>query len=261
MSMSTPQGKKRPANVITTGDKPTPRSTGSPSKSGGGSKPTGSGKPGGRSGFKVEPVRVNQKKSWGPIALWGAVAVAVALIVGYAAYAVYNNGITWQERAAGIKGIVNYNKTAPGDLTRNHKAGPLTFKQSPPVGGDHNPVWMRCLGDVYNAPIPKEHAVHSLEHGAIWITYRPDLPAAQVKILADKVHKVGDFIFMSPYPGLDRPISLQSWGYQLKLDNANDSRIDAFIKALRIVNAPEQGVTCSSQGITEPGTTPFDISQ
>ena len=38
---------------------------------------------------------------------------------------------------------------------------------------------------------------------------------------------------MSPYPGLDAPISLQAWGYQLKVDNADDPRIDDFIKALR----------------------------
>ena len=40
-------------------------------------------------------------------------------------------------------------------------------------------------------------------------------------------------MLMSPYPGLDAPISLQAWGYQLKVDNADDGRIDEFINALR----------------------------
>ena len=66
---------------------------------------------------------------------------------------------------------------------------------------------------------------------------------------------------MSPYPGLDKPISLQAWGYQLKVDNADDSRIDDFISALR-VNASIEGPTIScSQGITATGTTPRDIPQ
>ena len=39
---------------------------------------------------------------------------------------------------------------------------------------------------------------------------------------------------MSPVDDLDKPISLQAWGYQLKVDNADDARIDEFIKALRM---------------------------
>ena len=59
---------------------------------------------------------------------------------------------------------------------------------------------------------------------------------------------------MSPFAGLDKPISLQAWGYQLKVDNADDGRIDEFISALR-QNAPsEPGATCTG-GITATGTT------
>ena len=58
---------------------------------------------------------------------------------------------------------------------------------NPPVGGAHNPTWQNCMGDVYAAPIANEHAVHSLEHGAVWITYQPGLPADQV----DKLQQQG----------------------------------------------------------------------
>ena len=46
---------------------------------------------------------------------------------------------------------------------------------------------------------------------------------------------------MSPFAGLDKPISLQAWGYQLKVDNASDGRIDEFIKALRVNATIEPG--------------------
>jgi hypothetical protein len=62
---------------------------------------------------------------------------------------------------------------------------------------------------------------------------------------------------MSPYPGLDAPVSLQAWGYQLKLGAATDPRIDQFITALRIKAAPEPGAACSG-GVTATGTTPHD---
>src|ERR1051325_4821995 len=62
-----------------------------------------------------------------------------------------------------------------------HLAGKIDYQESPPVGGAHNVVWQNC--GIYSTPIHNEHAVHSLEHGAVWITYRPDLPADQVEIL------------------------------------------------------------------------------
>jgi hypothetical protein len=134
----------------------------------------------------------------------------------------------------------------------------VTYKTSPAVGGNHNIDWQNCMGDIYDAPIAQEHAVHSLEHGTVWITYRPGLPQAQIDTLAGKV-RGREKMMMSPYEGLDAPISLQAWGYQLKVDNADDERIDEFIKIMR-VNASIEGPNAScAQGITVTGTTPRDL--
>ena len=222
----------------------------------GGRGPAGKG-----SGRKpVKPVNINQSRNWGPIALFSVIILLVVGIIGFGAYEVYQNGRSWEDRAAAINGIKNYRKDDPKILTYNHKPGKQTYAVLPPVGGDHNPNWQRCLGDVYDAPIANEHAVHSLEHGAVWITYRPDLPAAEVDTLAKKV-RGHDFTLMSPFPGLDKPISVQTWGYQLKVDKASDPRIDQFIKALREVSAREPNTPCSSGAyITATGTTPHDIA-
>ena len=156
----------------------------------------------------------------------------------------------WEEQAAGIEGIISY-RDQPSLLEPGHTEQPVTYQMDPPVGGMHHPIWQNCNGDVYTAPIRNEHAVHSLEHGAVWITYQPDLPADQVAALAERVTGT-EKMLMSPYPGLDAPISLQAWGYQLKVDDAGDERIDAFIQALR-VNASIEGPTvrCDS-GISAP---------
>ena len=101
------------------------------------------------------------------------------------------------------------------------------------------------MGDVYAEPIANEHAVHSLEHGAVWVTYKQGLAADQVAKLQTKVEGK-DYMLMSPVAGLDKNVSLQAWGYQLKVDNADDTRIDEFIKDLRVNASMEPGAACSS---------------
>ena len=71
-------------------------------------------------------------------------------------------------------------QTSPAE--QGHIDGPVNYPQVPPVGGLHNPIWQAC--GFYDQPIQNEKAVHSLEHGGIWITHRPDLPAAEIATLA-----------------------------------------------------------------------------
>jgi len=281
MSVSTP-GENRQVNVVKSG-----KSTATGSKPAGGTKtgsrPSGTGPRPGAGGGKgrkpITPVKVTQQRSWGPIALLTAVILVAVGIVGFGAFFIVKDmratsaaeakqkaedalekkeaGTPWTERAAAIQGIVNYTAQKPAWLTNTHKAGKLSYAVSPPVGGDHNPTWQNCMGDVYKAPIANEHAVHSLEHGAVWITYDSKLDSKQVAKLAERVTG-REYMLMSPVDNLGSPISLQAWGYQLKVDNADDSRIDAFIRALRKNDSQEQGAACSG-GITRTGTTPYDM--
>ena len=49
----------------------------------------------------------------------------------------------------------------------------VAYRYSPPIGGRHDAVWATCTGVVYPRALRNENAVHALEHGAVWITYRP----------------------------------------------------------------------------------------
>ncbi|MFI6822117.1 DUF3105 domain-containing protein [Micromonospora sp. NPDC050187] len=265
MSISTPGGDQRRPSVVSTGKKPAAGRPASGGKTAGakaaGGKP-GAARPGG--GGKgprkpITPVKVSQGRSWGPIALFVAVGVLAAAIIGYGGWAAFKGSKPWEERAAAIDGISNFRESDP-ELVKagNHQTGSIQYTVLPPVAGPHNAAWQNCQGDVYDAQISNEHAVHSLEHGAIWITYRPDLPAAQVEKLAERV-RGQEKMMLSPFQGLDKPISLQAWGFQLKVDNADDSRIDEFIKTLRI-NASVEGPNANcGQGVTATGTAPRDL--
>ncbi|WP_194922430.1 DUF3105 domain-containing protein, partial [Catenulispora rubra] len=64
------------------------------------------------------------------------------------------------QASANIAGVKSFS-----GLSRNHVTTPVTYPQTPPVGGDHAPVWLNC--GVYTAPVANENAVHAMEHGAV----------------------------------------------------------------------------------------------
>lgn len=150
-----------------------------------------------------------------------------------------------QDPSTAIEGVAIQEYPAALHIGRTQR---VAYDQSPPYGGPHDAVWATCTGIVYPKAIRTENAVHSLEHGAIWITYNPDdLDADQVASLAARVDGETQMM-MSPYPGMNSPLSLQSWGHKLELDSVDDERIGQFISALRLnrFTYPEIGASCAS---------------
>ncbi|GIG38377.1 DUF3105 domain-containing protein [Cellulomonas phragmiteti] len=148
------------------------------------------------------------------------------------------------QAAAEIEGVESFE-----DLSFDHVSTEVDYPQTPPVGGEHNAVWQNC--GVYSDPVVDEHAVHSLEHGAVWITYDPELPADQVATL--RAFAEGQpYVLVSPYPGVPSPVVASAWGYQLQLDDADDERLPVFLrKYLLNPELPEAGALCSN-GVGTP---------
>jgi hypothetical protein len=110
----------------------------------------------------------------------------------------------------------------------DHVTGPIEYKQVPPAGGPHNPVWYDC--GAYSTPVQNENAVHDLEHGTVWITYRPDLSSADVASLQTKLESLKSGKWMlSPYPDLPAPVVVTVWNAQLDLKGADDPRLQPFL--------------------------------
>jgi hypothetical protein len=195
---------------------------------------------------RTPPPPVKKPFPWGVAAMSSVIGV---LLIGILVYAFTNQGAGFQDPLAKAdKQVAGVQKF--GNLDRNHVQTNVTYPQSPPVGGKHNPVWQTCA--IYTTPIANEHAVHSLEHGAVWITYRPDLPVSQLTALKAKVQD-NPYRLLSPYPGLKKAISLQAWGRQIFVDKASDPKVDKFLNAYtQGPQAPEQGSSCSN-GTSDPG--------
>ncbi len=185
-----------------------------------------------RQGRSAPPARRNNLP-------WIITAVVVLAILGFVLFRALQ-----RESAGNIEGLVVF--PAPA---REHTTAPQTYAEQPPVGGVHWASWQNC--GVYSAPIQNEYGVHSMEHGAVWITYNPDLPADQIAAL-QQIAQQRAYVVMSPYPGLSSPIALSAWGLQLKVDNVSDERINQFIAAYEQgPQTPEPGAACSG-GISTP---------
>jgi hypothetical protein len=129
-------------------------------------------------------------------------------------------------------------------LAQTHLDTPIEYPQTPPVGGPHNPAWQNC--QYYDTAVPNERAVHSLEHGAVWITYAPDTSQADRDVLK-ALAATGDHILVSEFPGLPSPIVATAWGKQLQLPSVSDPRLKQFVDFfLGGSQTPEPGASCSN---------------
>lgn len=130
------------------------------------------------------------------------------------------------------------------EVTEGHTPETVAYDPTPPAGGEHDAVPQTC--GFYSTPIRSENAVHSLEHGAVWITYRPDLASDQVDRLRALAEDEGK-VLVSPYEDLPAPVVVSSWGRQLLLDSAEDDRLGQFVQRFRN-DAPEPGAACVGVG-------------
>ena len=182
-----------------------------------------------------QPAQESSNK-WRPLLIWGGLIVGVLLL----AYLLFLN----LRGPEAIRDLVTFSRQS-----RQHVAGEIPVADLPPAGGEHANIWQNC--GIYDEPIKAENAMHSLEHGAVWITYQPDLPDEDVASLRDMV-RGESHLLLSPYPGLKSPIVLTAWQVQLELSSVDDDRIPEFIDRYQQGSTtPERGATCSN-GIGTP---------
>lgn len=116
-------------------------------------------------------------------------------------------------------------------LSRDHIKEGISYQgynSNPPTSGPHyeNPA----LAKFYNQELPDEQIVHNLEHGQIWIAYRPDLAQEIIK----KLKKFsGKNVIITPRSKNDTDIALVAWGildkFNIENGTLNSQRIKDFI--------------------------------
>lgn len=128
-------------------------------------------------------------------------------------------------------------------LSADHVDYDVQYSTEPPAGGPHFGVWQNC--GFYEVDLVEEMAVHSIEHGAVWITYRSDISSEELESVASLAER-NNYLLVSPYEQQETKIVLTAWGRQLPLDSIGDPRFVEFLETYVRdgPTTPEPGAVC-----------------
>lgn len=173
-------------------------------------------------------------RRWGWLVALLPAVLAVAFIVG--------GMVTRSQQAAAFDEVIATYDVPDGRAV----SGPISYAQSPPVGGDHASEWQRC-GE-YSEPVPDERAVASLRRGAVWITFRPGISEDDLAVLT--AFTASPRVLVSPYPGQDAPLVATAWGRQVRIEAPEDYELSEFVRRFAGgAQAPDGAAGCAG-GVT-----------
>jgi hypothetical protein len=119
---------------------------------------------------------------------------------------------------------------------------PVTYLTNPPSGGPHYPVWANFVE--YDHPVADGYLVHSLEHGAVVLSYDCDesacvappgvldgLRAVRNAVPSDPLcdPSIRVRIILAPRPANDVPVAAAAWGATYKADCVDGPSLLQFI--------------------------------
>jgi len=102
----------------------------------------------------------------------------------------------------------------------------VNYKTNPPTSGGH--LDQAENWGVYDREIDDKAAVHALEHGGIWISYK-DIAGDEKAILEKIGQDNSQSVIVSPRSGNDVKIAVVSWGKMMKLDSPDGALIQKYI--------------------------------
>jgi hypothetical protein len=183
---------------------------------------------------KTKPNPPKRQDRPSPWPKWLGISAGVALVGILAATVLLN-----APPVGGVpEGTESIDVAAP-----QHVEGDIHTDGEIPAGGPHSSIWQNC--DFYEQEIRSENAVHSLEHGAVWITYRPDLSSADIDRLRGFVRRP-DKVLVSPVNNQEPAVVATAWASQLEISDVSDPRLAQFVYEFEgSSNAPEPGGSCS----------------
>lgn len=111
------------------------------------------------------------------------------------------------------------------DQGRNHinvGASHPDYNSNPPTSGWHyaNPAQK----GIYKNQLPDEQAIHNLEHGYVWISYRLDASLEIIKQL-ENFYGFGKKVVVEPRKENDKLIAITAWNWLDKFDPVSSTSL------------------------------------
>jgi len=155
------------------------------------------------------------------------ITVVIALVIGYIFLTKKSpEKIEFEQKVATISLEGKVQEFPIEGRTHVSLRTPVTYKTNPPTSGDHF-AKAESWG-VNNQEIEDKAAVHGLEHGGIWISYK-DLDEESIKILGEIGRENSGSVIVSPRSGNDAKVSVASWGRLMKLDAVDKALVQKYI--------------------------------
>lgn len=98
-----------------------------------------------------------------------------------------------------------------------------SYSSNPPTSGWHyeDPA----VRGIYDEQLPDERMLHNLEHGYIWVSYKPEASNEIIKQLKSFVG-LGSKIILTPRKENDKLIALAAWNWLDKFDPESSERLN-----------------------------------
>jgi hypothetical protein len=170
--------------------------------------------------------------------IWGGLGIVIVGVIGL---------LVWQ----GVRPAVGIEVEIPANYSEHVEDGvdPGPFPSDPPAGGRHYASEFEAgfyeeTSPQAQVPYPEGYIGHNLEHGYVIFWYNCSLVSevecdslkTNIKSVMDDFDGIKLIAF--PWPSLDVPVAMTSWGRLQRFETFNPKAATAFIKANRN-KAPE----------------------
>lgn len=168
----------------------------------------------------------NRKQKINASLVWGAVGIAIIAIIGL---------IIWQGVRPAAGEAVSIMISSP-HIPLDTDSG--QYNSNPPTSGLHyaNELNARFY-ETNEYTFPAAYLVHNLEHGYVIFWYNCDLISesactdlkTQIKSVMDELG--GTKLIAYPWPSIDVPVVITSWGRLQKFESFDTDQVKAFYRA------------------------------
>ena len=188
----------------------------------------------------------------------GIAVLAVGAIVLFRSFGGPNELPQAAVRAAQGAGCTEVDQPAASAPSGQHLRSGQQYRytDTPATSGLHDPSPLPDDPKVYDQQPPETRAVHSLEHGAVFVYYLPEASGGLPQAVVDRLGQIAEqsnATFLAPYPTLtpDTALTLTAWNQRQSCPTGADltpdtaaTIVNGFVTAFECTgNAPENGAS------------------